>query len=99
MFSLKIETMWVCVECFRKYNTVRLKENEERETTGQSKFWFEIRVLVAEISGRSRGAVKLHNIGDNPMRVEVIEWSLIDSSVILETFDNNEGRENSCAHI
>jgi hypothetical protein len=29
---------------------------------GQSKFWFEIRVLVAEISGRSRGAVKLHNI-------------------------------------
>jgi hypothetical protein len=54
---------------------------------------------VAEISGRSRGAVKLHNIGDNPMRVEVIEWSLIDSSVILETFDNNEGREHSCAHI
>jgi hypothetical protein len=33
------------------------------------------------------------------MRVEIIEWSLIDSSVILETFDNNEGRENSCAHI
>ena len=46
---------------------------------------------MAEISGRSRGAVKLHNIGDNPMMLEVIEWLLIGCSVILETFDNNGG--------
>ena len=53
---------------------------------------------MAEISGRSKGAVKLHNVGDNPMRVENMEWSLIDSSIILETCDNNGAGKFSCSY-